>query len=81
MIPLFFFFPIIELPAYFFLVFWFVLQVLNGLASLSVRDPIAAHGVAWWAHIGGFATGLAIARRWDRPVARRRSRADEAFPW
>jgi membrane associated rhomboid family serine protease len=38
-----------------FLGFWFFIQLLNGIAAS------AAHfggGVAWWAHVGGFAAGV-----------------------
>ena len=47
-IPLFF-----EIPAYFFLGFWFFLQFLNAAAGHG-----AAGGIAWWAHIGGFIFGI-----------------------
>lgn len=70
LIPILFFFHIIEVPAYFFLAFWFLLQLFSGLASLSVRDTVLAHGVAWWAHIGGFAAGLMIARHRVRAAPR-----------
>jgi membrane associated rhomboid family serine protease len=42
-----------------FLGFWAVMQLFSGVASLGV--PTAqAEGVAWWAHIGGFAFGLVV---------------------
>jgi membrane associated rhomboid family serine protease len=47
----------VEIPAIAYLVFWFVLQVFSGVASLGQAD--AAGGVAWWAHIGGFLAGIA----------------------
>lgn len=47
-IPLFF-----EIPAYFFLGFWFLLQFFNAAAGHG-----AAGGIAWWAHIGGFIFGI-----------------------
>ena len=47
-IPLFF-----EIPAYFFLGFWFLLQFLNATIGHG-----AAGGIAWWAHIGGFIFGI-----------------------
>jgi len=47
-IPLFF-----EIPAYFFLGFWFLLQFLNATAGHGT-----AGGIAWWAHIGGFIFGI-----------------------
>jgi membrane associated rhomboid family serine protease len=47
-IPLF-----VEIPAFFFLGFWFLLQLLNASA-----DPGSGGGIAWWAHIGGFVCGM-----------------------
>lgn len=52
------FFTTVDVPAYFFLIFWFVLQLLNGLPALEF-DP-ARGGVAWWAHIGGFVAGFIL---------------------
>jgi membrane associated rhomboid family serine protease len=46
-----------ELPAWLFLGFWFVFQLLVG--SLSVIQPESGGGVAFFAHIGGFVFGLA----------------------
>jgi membrane associated rhomboid family serine protease len=51
--------PIIPLPAFVVLILWFALQALNGVGSL-VNDAAARGGVAWWAHAGGFITGLII---------------------
>lgn len=50
-----------ELPAYVILLYWFVLQVLQGTAtSLAQTGP--GGGVAWWAHVGGFVAGLALVK-------------------
>ena len=51
-----FFYQLIDVPALIVLVFWFVLQLIDGLASLGAVDV----GVAFFAHIGGFAFGAAI---------------------
>jgi membrane associated rhomboid family serine protease len=53
LIPIFFLPYFIEVPAYFFLAVWFLLQFLSATGS-----PAQAGGVAWWAHIGGFVFGL-----------------------
>lgn len=52
-----YFFGSIKIPALFFLGIWIGQQLLYGLFSL---DQAAAEssGVAWWAHIGGFAFGV-----------------------
>lgn len=55
LLPIFIFFTLIDVPAPLFLGFWFLLQFLQGVA------PAATGGVAWWAHIGGFAVGVALA--------------------
>jgi membrane associated rhomboid family serine protease len=46
-----------EFPAWAFLGFWFIFQLILG--GLSVVQPEAGGGVAFFAHIGGFAFGLA----------------------
>ena len=53
-----FFIFLIPVPAFFVLGYWFVLQFLEGIGGFGAA---AAGGVAWWAHIGGFLMGLAIA--------------------
>lgn len=54
LLPIFFVF-FVELPAYVFLGFWFLLQLLSGAAS-----GAGAGGIAWWAHVGGFLAGAAV---------------------
>lgn len=56
LIPIFFIFSAIKVPAILFLGFWFVSQLFSGLASIGA----AGGGVAWWAHIGGFVVGLLL---------------------
>jgi rhomboid family protein len=46
-----------ELPAYLFLGFWFGFQLLQG--GFSLVSPQEGGGVAFFAHIGGFAFGMA----------------------
>ena len=59
LIPLFVFFPLVEIPAFFFLGIWFLIQFLSGAASLG-RSSALSGGVAWWAHIGGFVAGIVL---------------------
>ena len=54
-IPFGFFLQILKLPAYVVLLFWFVLQLINGALSGSEG------GVAFGAHIGGFIAGVILA--------------------
>jgi membrane associated rhomboid family serine protease len=57
-IPLGFFMRITLLPASIVLGLWFVLQLFSGFLSLGGPD---VGGVAFWAHIGGFVTGVVLA--------------------
>ncbi len=56
-IPIGFFFYTISLPAWVFIGFWFLMQLLSGLATVSVIGE-SQGGVAFFAHIGGFIAGL-----------------------
>ena len=58
LIPLFVFFPVVEVSAFFFLGFWFLLQFVQG--ALAAGADAAAGGVAWWAHAGGFVAGAVL---------------------
>jgi len=50
-----------ELPAVFFLGFWFFMQFLSGVSTLPIfQAEQISGGVAFWAHVAGFATGLAL---------------------
>ena len=53
-----FFYQLLEVPALVILGFWFVLQLISGFASLGAQT--AEGGVAFFAHIGGFALGLVV---------------------
>jgi membrane associated rhomboid family serine protease len=54
LVPIVIFIQLLWLPAPLFLGIWFVIQLFQGVASISAT---AAEGVAWWAHAGGFAVG------------------------
>jgi membrane associated rhomboid family serine protease len=54
-IPIFFFVRLLYLPASLLLGFWILLQVLYGCSSVA-----GTGGVAYFAHIGGFALGLLL---------------------
>lgn len=58
LIPFFFYYEIVELPALMVLGFWFVTQFLNGTATIAATS--AGQMVAWWGHIGGFIAGAAL---------------------
>jgi membrane associated rhomboid family serine protease len=58
-VPIWIFIRFIELPAILFLGFWFVIQALQGVGSIT-HAPVQGDvgGVAWWAHAGGFVAGM-----------------------
>ena len=60
LVPVLFFPFFFEVPAPFFMLFWFFLQLLSGAASLAVAH--SAGGIAWWAHVGGFVLGYLLVR-------------------
>lgn len=49
---------IVELPAFLFLIFWFVFQFVSGPADLAAHHDTG--GVAYWAHMGGFVVGIVL---------------------
>jgi len=53
------FFRIVNVPAWILLGLWFVMQLVSGLAS-SPGTP----GIAFWAHVGGFVSGLVLITLW-----------------
>ena len=55
-----FFYQLIAVPSVIVLGFWFALQLIDGFASLGAATE-AGGGVAWFAHIGGFVAGAALA--------------------
>ena len=59
---------LIEIPAVYLLGLWFVMQFVNGLGSLAPRvEGQLAGGVAFWAHIAGFAAGVLLIFLFRRP--------------
>ena len=71
-----FFFTLVEIPAILVLGFWFIQQVLFGYFDLT--DPTGGGGgVAYFAHIGGFAFGLLTIKLW----ATRRRKPEPPRRW
>jgi membrane associated rhomboid family serine protease len=60
----------VSIPAVVFLPLWFLLQFFSGVVSLRSGDG----GVAWWAHVGGFVTGIVLV-----PIFARRRRRQPAW--
>ena len=55
-----FFITTVQIPAAFMLIYWFVIQLVSGLFSSGGFND--SGGVAWFAHVGGFLTGLFLIR-------------------
>jgi membrane associated rhomboid family serine protease len=69
LVPIFFFPFFFELPAVTYLLFWFLSQVLGGtLAGLMASN---VGGIAFWAHVGGFAAGVMLHRLFLLPEPQR----------
>jgi membrane associated rhomboid family serine protease len=84
MLPILFFPFFFEVPAVMYLLFWFLTNLLSG--TLSGLGPQNVRGVAWWAHVGGFAAGVVLHRLFLEPKGRRgRRREPDEFgiegPW
>ena len=63
-----------QLPAMLVLGFWFVLQLFNGLLAVGTMQM---GGVAWFAHVGGFVSGLVLVRLFT--LGRRQDRWEERY--
>lgn len=60
LLPLFFFFTFVEVPAFLFLGIWFLFQFLIAAATAG-----QAGGIAWGAHIGGFIFGIVFLKLFE----------------
>ena len=72
LLPIFFFFQIVEIPAIFFLGVWFLMQLLSGVGSMATAtggEP--AGGIAFWAHAAGFLAGISGVLVFRRPERQR----------
>ena len=63
MIPLGFFLHSMALPAWVMLIYWAFLQFAGGITSIASGQ---AGGVAFWAHVGGFAAGVILVKVFER---------------
>lgn len=58
LVPIFFFFTFIEIPAFIIIGYWALIQFLN--ASWFGGGELTRGGVAYFAHIGGFVAGVVL---------------------
>jgi membrane associated rhomboid family serine protease len=71
-----FFVTLVEIPAYVMLGIWFVLQFLPAVGQVATAD-LADGGIAYFAHVGGFAFGIAMVKLF---IARRPSLREGPSP-
>lgn len=58
-----------HVPAWIYLGVWFLIQFFSGAVATATDTRVS--GIAWWAHIGGFATGILtfwVFLRRERPL-------------
>ncbi|MEZ5401828.1 MAG: rhomboid family intramembrane serine protease [Bryobacteraceae bacterium] len=60
LVPIFIFITTYEIPAWFMLIYWFVIQIFSGFGEMAAAHGSHAGGVAWFAHVGGFLMGIAL---------------------
>ena len=69
LVPIIIFFNVFEVPAIFVLSFWLLMQVVGGVGRIA--DTSDTGGVAFWAHLGGFCTGMVTVWLFKRPERQR----------
>ena len=78
MFPILFFPFFFEVPDVLYLVLWFFVQLFSGAAALA--GPQQVGGIAFWAHVGGFVSGMLLRGLFTR--RRRPLQPDEhALEW
>jgi len=70
-----FFLTTVALPAWFMLIYWFVLQFVSGLMPTEAEG-----GVAFWAHAGGFVAGVVLIKLFAKNDQMTRRRAVQWQP-
>jgi membrane associated rhomboid family serine protease len=55
----FFFITTIDVPAVLMLLYWFFIQLFNGIGTVGYSH-LSQGGTAWFAHIGGFIAGIVL---------------------
>jgi membrane associated rhomboid family serine protease len=63
MVPLGFYLHQMAVPAWVMLLYWMFLQFIGGVTSIAAER---GGGVAFWAHIGGFAAGVVLIKVFER---------------
>ena len=77
LIPIFFIPYFIELSAFVYIGFWFLIQLFSG--TYEVIDKGSNSEIAFWAHIGGFVGGFLIYRLFLRKLYKRNYKDDYIY--
>ncbi len=59
LVPIIIFITTVDIPAAFLLLYWFAIQFFSGVGSVGYSQA-SSGDVAWFAHIGGFLTGIGL---------------------
>jgi len=59
LVPIIIFITTVDIPAAFLLLYWFAIQFFSGVGSVGYSQA-SSGDVAWFAHIGGFLTGMGL---------------------
>lgn len=62
-VKMFFFIILVDIRAWIVLIYWFLLQLFEGLATAGTVGAEVSGGIAVWAHVGGFVTGILLISR------------------
>jgi membrane associated rhomboid family serine protease len=60
LIPIIIFFTTVEVPAWLMLIYWFFIQLFQGIGSIGFSHISQGGGVAYMAHVGGFVAGALL---------------------
>jgi membrane associated rhomboid family serine protease len=63
-----FIFFIVPVRAWLVLIWWFGVQLITALPSLSQVNPNVSSGIAVWAHVGGFLAGMVLIKLFENPA-------------
>ena len=72
--PIWFYPFFFELPAVMYLGFWFLTQLFSG--TMALARPTQVGGIAFWAHVGGFVSGMFLCGIFVRRRSTRRARVE-----
>lgn len=74
-VRMFFILFIIPVRAWLVLLYWFAIQLIAGLPQLMTVNPEVSGGVAVWAHVGGFVSGMLLTHLFVNPDLHQRRMA------